>query len=311
MGGFFSSPYSSDLPNNVISIDSTVSPNNLERQAINAINNLIFNQKDEMLNKLYSYNDASQEIRNALVNHTDEILENTWNAVFPNIEFIEKLYDFSVQLSNQVIFCLSYLADQKISRSINSINESPSIVIVLIKCLDLALNLDTIKGQLPKMNGDLAYFRRVAARRPDFSIIDELYLKSTQISLFYGNGSPILANIVTLFKKTFGRNPEKKEMVLKVIGETITVCASNVKNHCLSQSSNIICLRGLTTGLLLYDILGQFGAFHQNVSFQVIESLNVLFSHQPFPNELINTIKYCSKHLNDQRTIPCIKELFL
>lgn len=273
----------------------------------------------DILDRFSNYQDVQAQTTAAISNPSETTNENAWQAVLPNVEFQSEIYDFSKNISSAFLNLINFLINEistkggsnaKVSRSqCEFLEDYPVAINSICQISQAIIRFDNIKMRLPKLLGDLSYFRRTAPRRPDFSNYDEMYAKSSDMTMFFANASPLLSRCVQEVSSKYSKDPEKFTLVLTLIADIADSLTSTVLYHKFSNdASNVKCLSGVSYMIIFYDNLSTSGAFTVKSPIHLKESLTTLKNYSPPQTELINTVKY-SKHFGDPSTPPNIKEI--
>ncbi|OHT15036.1 putative protein FAM49B [Tritrichomonas foetus] len=294
-----------------IDLENPSSSNPTERQHADEISNLV---NSDLMQKFGNYRDAQAQTNAAISNPNEQTGTVAWDAVLPLVEFQGQVFDFASKTSQKFKELLDFLiASGKSQMAKNTqfldIDYEANCVIVNAICeiAQLVFYFDSTKMRLPKLLGDLSYFRRVVTRRPDYPDYEALYAKSTEMTMFYANSSPLFSQCTSAIILS---TEQDKSSFLTAISGLANSLISTIKNHKFSnEKTNIKCLSGITFAILLYDHISTNGAFHQKSPIHVRDGLYALKTFSPRQTELINIIKYSSKHLSDDSTPANIKDM--
>lgn len=273
----------------------------------------------DILDRFSNYQDVQAQTTAAISNPSETTNENAWQAVLPNVEFQSEIYDFSKNISTAFLNLIGFLlneisskggANAKVSRSqCEFLEDYPVALNSICQISQAIIKFDNIKMRLPKLLGDLSYFRRTAPRRPDFSNYDEMYAKSSDMTMFFANASPLLSRCVQEVSSKYSKDQEKFTSVLTLIADIADSLTATVSYHKFANdASNVKCLSGVAFMIIFYDNLSTSGAFTSKSPIHLKESLTTLKSYTPTQTELINTVKY-SKHFGEPTTPQNIKDL--
>ena len=302
MGNLFSS--SNNLPTQYVKYHSNYEANQLEDRVLSACSSI--DNVESIIDEFASYNDSHDLVTAATMNPQPETLTPAWEDVYPKVVFMSRFYDYCENLTNQIVCLFSFLMSNREEQGMDAMNAHPAIAVTLIKYLSKVIYIDSIRITLPNMLMDLAFFRRVATRMSNSPETQALYQKSAKISMFLGPGAPTITRLIELSQIAFETDDQTNKSFLMILGSLINICAANVRDS-VDDDGN--CLKAMTAAFLIYDEMNKDGAFQSKADFAVIQALNVLVHYQPQQTNLVNTIKYSSKHLNDKNTIPQVKTL--
>ena len=306
MGNLFSS--TNNLPTQYVSYGRGYQTTSEELPILYACSPIQIEIQDSLVNDFAAYQDSRNLVLAATSNPVQDTLQAAWESVYPKVEFMSRIYNFCENLTNQIICLFSFILSSggNQEQGNDKLLIHPMITCRLIQYLSIVIDIDSIKISLPNMLMDLAFFRRVATRMSPTPETQSLYQKSSKISLFLGQGTPAMSRLIEQAKTTFANDDATHKSFLVLLGSFINTCAANVRDQ---VEDNGICLKAMTAAFLIYDELNKDGAYHSRADFAVLQALTVLVRSQPHPTELVNTLKYSSKHLQDRNTIPEVRSL--
>ncbi|EAY22670.1 hypothetical protein TVAG_475980 [Trichomonas vaginalis G3] len=149
---------------------------------------------------------------------------------------------------------------------------------------------------------DLSFYRRTTQRNAANALVDALFVQTNIVSIFLGASTPFLDYLYSQFNHTFANNVPS---AVRLLGLIIEVCASNIVSFEMIEP----CLKAMTAMILIIDKING-NAFNCHAPYPAYRCLQILFETTPRQDNLINTIRYNSKNLNNEDTLEPIKELF-
>lgn len=264
----------------------------------------------DLLNRFESYQDA-QNLTNEAIAHPTEASKNAaWDAVLPNVELQSQLFDFAETITNffseTIKFLVSNITIDNRQFQHNGktgpevFEDFPVAMNCLCEIAKISIRYDNIKLRLPKLLGDMAYFRRAVSR--NIQEFEDLFMKTSRMTIFFADASPMVSRCLNELSNEYSQS-EKKANLLTLLQNAIDGLTATVSFHPFENAeTNIKVLYGIAFLILLYDNFSTNGAFHAKTPIQIAQSLQAIRDFEPKQAELINTIKYSSKHFSDQTT---------
>jgi hypothetical protein len=288
------------LPDVYIDINSVSAADGQETEVVNTIRDRVITPSGELLPRFAAYEDCQALISVAISNASPENVDAAWAAVLPNVQFQAQLYDFALVVVERFQALVNYVVGQAGGDAIGCLSRHQAAAKSFVDLYDIILKFDeTIQG-LPRLLGDLSFFRRNASRHPD---CDTLFTKSNEMSMFFAIPSPLLSKTLGSVSGS-ARSVAETGKLLDVFGAVVDVFTSAQVNHrSSSQEINLLYYRAIVGGLLCYDSLAPQGCFHAKAGIQTLSAIEAIASESPKPMGLLNLIKFTSKHYKDPTTL--------
>jgi hypothetical protein len=294
MGGGGSSRAALDL---AVDFEAATPADDDEQQLAAAVEGRVLNPARELLPRFAAYQDCQTLIAVAISNASPENVDAAWAGALPNVQFQAELFDFGSVVIEHV---------QRIVASVVSHGGSASLgrrivtTKLLILCFDVILRFDDTLTTLPRLLGDLSFFRRNASRHSD---CDALFAKSNEMSMFFAVPSPLLMKAIAAVSGA-ARQPAEASKVLDVFGGVVHLCTGlQTKHKSANEEENVRQYRAIVAALLCHDHIAPLGVFHPKSGVKVLPAVNVLAHAQPKASNLLNLLKYSSKHYKDPTTV--------
>lgn len=290
---------------------------------------LVLKESRQVIQELNLYRGAAKEIREAINDPAGEYQRRAFEAVIPLVDKLYQFYQFSHQLESILPRILEELCAPHVSPS-QHLETQQAIVKQLAEILEFTLKFDELKMTTPAIQNDFSYYRRSIMRAgghmdssyslgSDASSEEVLRLDQTtanKMTLFYANSTPML-RIVSDATSRFVQ--EHKEIPLEQITETLgtmaKVCQKMLDNPDLiarfrREETQLFILRVMVALVILYDHVNPAGAFAKAASVDVKGCVKVLRDQPASTSEnLLNALRYTTKHLNDDSTPKHIRTL--
>uniref|UniRef100_A0A3B3SNA8 Family with sequence similarity 49 member A n=2 Tax=Paramormyrops kingsleyae TaxID=1676925 RepID=A0A3B3SNA8_9TELE len=295
-------------------------PTEGEKEIWNQVN-AVLQDSENILSGLQAYKGAGQEIREAIQNPTDSLLqERAWSSVCPLVIRLKKFYSFSLRLEKALqslllsLTCPPYTPTQHLEKE-------QALAKQFAEILHFTLRFDELKMRNPAIQNDFSYYRRTISRNRlnnmNLDIENEVNNEmANRMSLFYAEATPMLK---TLSTATTNFVTENKTLPL----ENTTDCLSTMASVCKvmletpeytsrfsSEDTLLFCMRVMVGVIILYDHVHPDGAFVKASKIDMKGCIKVL-KDQPADNVegLLNALKFTTKHLNEESTPKNIKAM--
>ncbi|CAK6963166.1 protein FAM49A isoform X2 [Scomber scombrus] len=288
-------------------------PTDGEREVWNQVNSVL-QDSENILSGLQAYKGAGQEIRDAIQNPSDHMLqERAWNSVCPLVIKLKKFYSFSLRLEEALKSLLECLTCPPCTPT-QHLEKEQALAKQFAEILHFTLRFDELKMRIPAIQNDFSYYRRTISRNRinnmNLDIENEVNNEmANRMSLFYAEATPMLK---TLSNATTNFVTENKTLPL----ENTTDCLSTMASVCKvmletpeyssrfsSEDTLLFCMRVMVGVIILYDHVHPNGAFNKSSKIDMKGCIKVL-KDQPADNVegLLNALKFTTKHLNDEST---------
>lgn len=285
-----------------IDIENTDSTNTVETELASDAEATVLEPARDILRDFSNYSDCQNIITTAIANSSQENCAAAWDAVFPNVQFQSRLYDFSVAVADTFKKLIDFLVSKSNGKALQVIDQHSLAVKTVCELCNVILTFDETVIRLPRLLGDLSYFRRMATRRDDFGDFDELYAKSSEMSMFFAVPSPLLTKCIGQVKAGI-RTPQDTAKVLDLfaaLSDTFTNCQLN--HRYTDEERNRLCYKTIVCAILIYDTISASGAFNTRAGIHTLDAVQVLAGTSPKETDLLNLLKFGSKHYKDPST---------
>ncbi|XP_034383187.1 protein FAM49A isoform X2 [Cyclopterus lumpus] len=284
-------------------------PTEGEREVWNQVNSVL-QVSENILFGLQAYKGAGQEIRDAIQNPNDFMLqERAWNSVCPLVIKLKKFYSFSLRLEEALQSLLECLTCPPFTPT-QHLEREQALAKQFAEILHFTLRFDELKMRIPAIQNDFSYYRRTISRNRinnmNLDIESEVNNEmANRMSLFYAEATPMLK---TLSNATTSFVTENKTLPLEnttdVLSTMASVCKVMLETPRFSSVDTVLfCMRVMVGVIILYDHVHPNGAFNKSSKIDMKGCIKVL-KDQPADNVegLLNALKFTTKHLNDEST---------
>jgi hypothetical protein len=262
--------------------------------------NRVIRPSGDLLPRFAAYQDCQALIAVAISNASAANVDAAWAAVLPNVQFQAELYDFALTIVERFQALLTYAIGQAgAAGALDALSHHQLAAKSFVDLFDVVLRFDETISTLPRLLGDLSFFRRNASKHSESEM---LYTKSNEMSMFFAVPSPLLAKTISGISGS-ARSPPEVAKVLDVFGALADLLTSAQVNHkSPNADTNMRYYRGIIGSLLVYDSLAALGCFHAKAGVQTLAAIEAIASDTPKPTGLLNLLKYSSKHYKDPTT---------
>lgn len=275
-----------------------------------------------ILRELQQYKGAANEIRDAISNpHSEEFQDRAWEAVVPLVSQLKRYFEFSTALEHIVPQLLRQLCSNEMTPK-QHLETQQALFKEFAEILDFVLKFDDLKMTNPAIQNDFSYYRRTLNRMRltkgdgydmGLEVTDDI---ANRMSLFYAHATPMLKVLSDTTTKFVSENKDLPlENTTDCLGTMAQICRTMIENpNYRTKFSNeetvMFCLRVMVGVIILYDHVHHVGAFARTSTIDMKSSIKVL-REQPAGKveNLLNALRYTTKHLNDESTPKSVKTM--
>lgn len=292
----------------------------------------VLDMSREVIIDLQQYKGAAKEIREAISDPGGECQRKAWEAVSPLVLKLHNFYLFSHQLETILPRVLLELCSPNIQPG-QHLETQQALVKQLAEILEFTLKFDELKMTTPAIQNDFSYYRRSVMRsRLDSSygtaveenssdsedeVVCQLdHQTANKMSLFYAYPTPMLRVVSEITSKFVTEHKEiPLEQTTETLGTMAKVCQKMLENPELiarfrREETQLFILRVMVALVILYDHVHPVGAFAKTSNVDVKGCVKVLKEQPASSSEnLLNALRYTTKHLNDDSTPKHIRTL--
>jgi len=276
----------------------------------------LLNRSNAILQSLRQYTGCGELIRKAISNPSPQTEEDAWNGLCPSAVKLKKYYEFSQRIEDIFPRILYLLCIGNIPQNLEKYQATTR---KLADLLNFVLQFDDLKMTNPSIQNDFSYYRRLLSRvknnykinKQNIPVNDEL---ANRMSFFYAYSTPMF-KAVTDSTLTFVDPNSKSNVSASQVGECLSlltcICYNAVSKYRVqSQPMIAFCLRVMVGCIVLFDHIDPDGAFVKNSKINIRSCIRLIQGSAGVDaDSLLNTIRFTSKHLNDDTTPKSIKNL--
>lgn len=308
MGNLFSSLG----PLHAVNIDlRNVTPKEgVEANTYNQFQEKVLKPANELYTKFMDYKDGQDLVKAAIRDSSQANKDAAWNHILPNVYIQMDGYHFSETVSTEFVNVISSVLNIIGNSKMDFFTEYPALTKCVADGFDVCLKFDQIPIKKPMLQNDLAYFRRNCPAHNQDGSFDSLFMESNMSTVFWGSKMPFTTKFVNDLKTKYKDNPEKFNLAIQLVGLVADCCTSIcTKNENPSPELCLICLRCLTTAVVIYDYIHPVGAFCHDAKYHYREAVDLILNYSPKQSDLIDILKYSTNTLSKPTTDSKIKEL--
>jgi hypothetical protein len=288
---------SGGLANVCLDLAGATATNDEEQRMMGDVERLVLTPGGPLLTRFANYQDCQTLIGAAISNASPENVSAAWNAALPNVQFQAELYDFALIVAERFQAIVSYTLSHGGGKSLA---QQQLTLKAFVEIYDCILRFDEILTRLPRLLGDLSFFRRNAARHSD---CEALFAKSNEMSMFFAVPSPLLTKVIGGVNATI-KQPQDSQKVLGVFASIADfITATQLRYKPTGEDANLRQYREVAGALLCFDQIAPGGCFHAKAGVHTINAVTMLSQALPKPVALLNLLKYGSKHYKDPTTL--------
>jgi len=276
----------------------------------------LLNRSNAILQSLRQYTGCGELIRKAISNPSPQTEEDAWNGLCPSAVKLKKYYEFSQRIEDIFPRILYVLCNGNI---IQNLERYQATTRKLADLLNFVLQFDDLKMTNPSIQNDFSYYRRLLSRvknnhkinKQNVPVNDEL---ANRMSLFYAYSTPMF-KAITDSTLAFVSPSSKSNISAAQVGECLSlityICYNAVSKYRVqSQPMISFCLRVMVGCIILFDHIDPEGAFVKNSKINIKGCIRLIQGSAGVDaDSLLNTLRFTSKHLNDETTPKSIKNL--
>lgn len=192
-----------------------------------------------------------------------------------------------------------------------------ALVSILAKIYEFAFRFDELKMTNPAIQNDFSYYRRVLSRVKSGSSrvkdVGEANPELTEevanrMSFFYAYPTPMLKILVdTSFK---AEDQASKDELVSGLSMLANVSVNQITDPTTTQGAKLLLFCTMSGSVILADHLAPLGVFHKKSTVRIKQCVAALKnSGDPATDALLNSLRFTTRHLNDDTTMSDIKKL--
>ncbi|KAG7395928.1 Protein fam49a [Phytophthora boehmeriae] len=217
----------------------------------------------------------------------------------PNISAIRAFYELAVDIET-IFSALVQISSQKSTKK-----AAAFLMEKIAGLVEFAVCFDSLKPKKPEIQNDLSHFRRfIAVNAAQSNQLESLVdAPLDAMSFFVADHCPMLRVLIRAVECAMTKEPAAVD-VSALLANSRCSSASGSKPKDGRPMMNY--LRAMTGAIIVYDHTSTHGAFVSKSEVKIKRCVKELvhWKHisQGATSELLNTIKYCSRHYNDSST---------
>lgn len=276
----------------------------------------LLKHSNAILQSLRQYTGCGELIRKAISMPSRQTEEEAWIALCPSAMKLRKYYEFSQRIEDIFPRILYVLCTGNI---IENLEKYQATARKLADLLNFILQFDDLKMTNPAIQNDFSYYRRSLSRmknnfqinKQNIPVNDEL---ANRMSLFYAYSTPMfkaVTDATLMFVSPGSKSGITADNVSECLSLMTCICYNAVSKYRVqSQPMIAFCLRVMVGCIILFDHIDRDGAFSRNSKINIRVCIRLIQGSAGVDaDSLLNTLRYTSKHLNDDSTPKNIKNM--
>eukprot|EP01122_Echinamoeba_exundans_P017990 TRINITY_DN9919_c0_g1_i1.p1 TRINITY_DN9919_c0_g1~~TRINITY_DN9919_c0_g1_i1.p1 ORF type:complete len:311 (+),score=71.91 TRINITY_DN9919_c0_g1_i1:87-1019(+) len=268
----------------------------------------------ELLASLQAYSGCDKAIRAALNDPNAETETAAWKAVTAAVGNLLTYFQWAQSMEKEFPRLLVALcgggADQKVPNN-------QALVSILAKIFEFAFRFDELKMTNPAIQNDFSYYRRVLSRvksgssrvkdvgdsNPDLT--EEV---ANRMSFFYAYPTPMMKILIdTSFK---AEDQASKDELVNGLSLLANVSVVQLTDPATTAGARNLLYCTMSGAIILVDHLAAMGVFHKKSTVRIKQCVSTLKnSGDPATDALLNSLRFTTRHLSDDTTMPDVKKL--
>lgn len=281
----------------------------------------VLGRSDAVLTELAGYAGAGDTIRNAISNPKDEAMQTAaWDTVCPLVASLKGYFDYSAEVEGILPVLLGGLCD---SSPQESLAQKQALAKQCAELLSFVTKFDDLKMNNPNIQNDFSYYRRTLSRmKMKDPNADETAVvnneQANRMSLFYAYPTPMLKMVSDATTKFVSENKDIPiSNTTDCLAMMASVCMIMIEQPAYHDrftkptETLDFCQRVMVACVIVYDHVHLVGAFSKkNKAIDIKSTVKAVKMHDnPNQANLLNALRYTTKHLKDDDTPKAIKAL--
>jgi len=240
-----------------------------------------------------------------------------WDAVCPLVIKLKSFYDFSAEVEGILPVILEALCSDPPAETLE---QKQALAKQCAELLNFVLKFDDLKMSNPAIQNDFSYYRRTLSRMKmhDPSADDGVVTneEANRMSLFYAYPTPMLKCVSEAATKFVLENKASGDNTTDCLAIMSSVCRIMVEQPAYhdrftkKEETVFFCQRVMVSSVIVYDHVHAVGAFSKKSAIDIKATVKATKMHaNPSTDQMLNALRYTTKHLNDEDTPKAVKSL--
>jgi hypothetical protein len=298
---------SAGLPDVMIDLTRAAAADRQEEATCSKVHSDCLGAAEDLLTRYAAYHDCQQLIAVAISNASPANVDAAWAAVVPNVQFQAELFDFAQAVADAFQSMVRYIMDHTTGPVTEALSSHQLAAKRFAELYDAIFRFDETTAGLPKLLGDMSFFRRTSASRGAQG--DPLLQKTNEMTMFFAVQAPLLTKVINTMNASFRSSQETAKLIEIFAGISDAFTATQSHHSFPDKDLNQMCFRTITGAILCCDAVSPAGAFHAKAAIRTVSAIEILALTTPKQVGLLNLIKFNSKHYKDPTTLKQITKL--
>jgi hypothetical protein len=250
--------------------------------------NRVLGESKNVLQLIEDYKGCRDLARKAMSAPTKENELAAFEGLLHAVDGIQQFFNYSNEISRILPEVLVQLASK-------SLAEQQALATSLARLFDFSLVFDQTRMMRPNLSNDFSYYRRLLpkfSKHPDVKVKDD---EASGMALFTAEHIPMIASLTKAAQQV-----ERPEAVQAMLASFANSCMKMLKGKKFSAArTQLLCARGMTGAIVLYDRLGPASAFSKRCPIALRDCLLILKRDFAKEGGLLNAIQFSTKNYKD------------
>lgn len=271
-------------------------------------------QSAELLQSLQAYGGCDKPIRAALNDPNADTETAAWKAVSEAVGNLLKYFQWAQSMEKEfprlLVALFSGGAEQKVAAN-------QALVSILARIFEFAFRFDELKMTNPAIQNDFSYYRRVLSRvKSGSSRVKDVGEQNSELteevanrmSFFYAYPTPMMKILIdTSFK---AEEQASKDELVSGLSMLANISLNQFGDAATTAGAKQLLMCTMSGSIILVDHLAPLGVFHKKSPVRIKQAIGCLKnSGEPGTDALLNSLRFTTRHLADDSTMPDVKKL--
>jgi len=267
---------------------------------------VLLEKGDAVIREIQDYKGAQDLVRKAMGNATRENEEAAFNELLHCVRSIKLFFDFSHEIEKVIPPLLRALSEPSDPKP-HSLAAKPALGRQLAHLLNFGILFDQIRMMRPHLSNDFSYYRRLLPKFHKHPQVEVKEDDANAMTLFTAEPLPMIVALGRASQQAtqqFDRSP----VALAVMSNSCLIMIKERKYD--NVNTNLLCARAMTAAFVLFDRVTPLGGFYRNSPIDIKGIVTTLQSDFAEHQALQNSIRFSTKHFNDESTPAAVQNLF-
>jgi len=303
-------------------LSRTSRPSNVDQLGLfEMAENVAISARDQLTDLCTYGKGASEEIRAAVLNPDDgDVQKNVMMVLNGLVMRIKTYFELAQRLEKVIPLLLWELCSGPLPPA-EHLEANEALCKQLSHLIDFVLRFDCVKMNTPALQNDFSYYRRLISRDQVFDSQSCLAPDMAgALSLFLASPTPMLTTLISSVDQfhrlhvdlALENTTETLATIIQVLQFMLQETVNDDDDETMNKDTEFW-LRVMVGCILLFDHVDPDGAFHRSSIVDIRMAVRLIKScaRPHLTTNLMNTLRYTTKHLNHSTTPKTIRALFV